>query len=745
MGKQAVPDTLNPLLGNIWVLAAIMTVAMAVILTGTVAYLPLDSQATMAWSLVLIAILLKKLLSRHPLFLQSLIMIITIFMGLRYFFFRSTETLIYTTPIAFVFVIALFATELYAMIIQFLGMLVNSVPLTREIEPIDPDDPDLPTVDVLIPTFNEPEQMVAITASACSLFEYPKDKVTIYILDDGGTLEKRNDPDPEKAAAAKQRHEKLKLLAGFLEVEYLTRDNNYSAKAGNINEALYGTSSGKPNPDGDLVVILDCDHVPTRDFLKNTVGNFMKDPKLFLVQTPHFFINSDPIERNLNTRKNSPGDNEMFYCKVLPGLDFWDSAFFCGSAAVLRRKHLDESRGISGDTITEDAETSIFFHGKGYTSVYISKPMVCGLSPETFGNFIVQRNRWAQGMIQILLLKNPLFNKGLKMIQKICYLSTCSFWLFGLARFMFILAPFLFLYGDIQIYHATLGQCFSYPIPYLAASMVLSNLMYGKVRHPFFSELYETALSFFNIPALIRVLRSPRSPTFTVTRKGTSLDEDRPSELAYPFYILLFLFILMYPVALHRLLLVPGLWEALAISVTWGTFNFLILLLCLGVVWENRQVRKTHRIDVVEKVKLRAQDGDKQQPSITAYTTDISEEGMGITIDGPSSITKGDHLEVMARDSSGKIFLLPVEVLHASRRDGQTILGCQFQYEDELSFYTTTDYIYGDSDRWDNYWKKRQTNISFYKAFTHILQLGILGTWRHMRGLGLKALQTINR
>ena len=61
----------------------------------------------------------------------------------------------------------------------------------------------------------------------------------------------------------------------------MARDNNDHAKAGNINTAFYKT-------DGDLVLILDCDHVPSRQFLLHTVG-FFYDPKVSFVQTPHWF------------------------------------------------------------------------------------------------------------------------------------------------------------------------------------------------------------------------------------------------------------------------------------------------------------------------------------------------------------------------------------------------------------------------------------------------------------------------
>ena len=123
---------------------------------------------------------------------------------------------------------------------------------------------------------------------------------------------------------------------------------------------------------GDLVLILDCDHIPTRDFLQNVVGWFIKVPKIFLVQTPHSFYNPDPIEKNLDIFGHAPAENDMFYKYIQRGHDFWDSSFFCGSAAVIRRKYLTIIGGIAGDTITEDAETALTLHAAGL-KVHISQ------------------------------------------------------------------------------------------------------------------------------------------------------------------------------------------------------------------------------------------------------------------------------------------------------------------------------------------------------------------------------------
>ncbi len=124
--------------------------------------------------------------------------------------------------------------------------------------------------------------------------DYPVDKLKVWLLDDGGTDQKCNDPDRVKAAAARRRRAALQSLCNELGVNYLTRAKNEHAKAGNMNNGLKHSS-------GEIVVVFDADHAPFRSFLRETVGYFARDPKLFLVQTPHVFLNPDPIEKNLRT------------------------------------------------------------------------------------------------------------------------------------------------------------------------------------------------------------------------------------------------------------------------------------------------------------------------------------------------------------------------------------------------------------------------------------------------------------
>jgi cellulose synthase (UDP-forming) len=669
------------------------------------------------------------------------------YVTLRYWMFRTTETLGYHGGWDFTFLMLLYLAETYGIAIHLMGMFVNIAPLTRKIPPL-PGDPDrLPTVDVFIPTYDEAVEVVYVTAAACTHLDYPKEKLNIYILDDGGTAQKLNDPDPRRAAAARRRVERLKSMAFRLGLNYLARETNQHAKAGNINEGLLGNAcagdagerdkaacvnTGFSRSRGELILILDCDHVPTQDLLRNTVGFFLEDEKLFLVQTPHFFINPTPIEKNLDTHRRSPNENEMFYGAVQLGLDFWNSSFFCGSAALLRRSALVEIGGVCRETVTEDAETSLELHGKGYNSVYLNKPMSMGLSPESFEDFILQRSRWAQGMTQILLLKNPLRRKGLRLAQRICYFNSCLFWLFGFARVVFFVSPLMFLFFGMRVYNASLDQILLYAVPHVMASYYVANHLYGRMRHPFFSEIFETIQSIFLAPAVLSVFLNPRRPTFKVTPKTISRSKDSLTPLSAPFYGMFLLAVAGYLAGAWRWVSDPQLWDTVLVCSIWNTFNLLLTLCCLGVVWERRQLRRSHRHETREPIAIRLTGSGT---CMAATVTDLSTTGAGLTTEEIFDIP-GDRITLEAEGCGRHRFILPARVIRRDCGPSGMILGCEFEQLSEAQRREVIGFVYGDSRRLKYFHEAAiGRKLSSFKGFINLLAIGGKGSLRNAAGV----------
>ncbi|HSF15642.1 MAG TPA: UDP-forming cellulose synthase catalytic subunit [Vicinamibacteria bacterium] len=617
------------------------------------------------------------------------------FLSLRYIVWRATATLSYHDSMSFVAALLLFFAEIYGVAIYFLGIFVNLQPAKRDSIPL-PEDPDeLPTVDILIPSYNEDPELLEITLMAATQIDFPAEKLNVFLLDDGGTLAKRENRIPALAEEARRRHQTLRELCADLGVRYLTRATNEHAKAGNINAALRVTYS-------DLILVLDADHVPSRDILRETVGWLIRDPDLSLVQTPHFFQSPDPIEKNLGTFQRMPSENQMFYGAIQLGLDSWNSSFFCGSAAVLRRSHLESIGGFQCLSITEDAETALELHARGYRSAYLRKPLIAGLQPETFTGFVIQRVRWAQGMIQIFLLKNPLTKRGLSLAQRLCYLSSSCFWLFPFARVIFLLAPSAYLLLGLKIYDTNLLGFLSYAVPHLMGATIVSHFLYGKVRWFLVSELYEVMQSLFCLRGLWAVLRRPRSPSFRVTPKGERLDRDYVSPLSKPFYVLSLITLASLAAGIHRLATVRADADATLITMGWASFNLVLIIGALGALFERRQIRRSWRMPASGRAKLQI---GATEASVTLQ--ELSLGGMSFVLApfglDPDVLQKNSpaRLTIRAREMKAPLSLDLILGRRVDLPSGEIVVGARFAPCSLSDRADIVSLVHGDSTRWD--------------------------------------------
>jgi len=614
--------------------------------------------------LVVMAVLLaiaNRVTYRGPAFdhLRAVVLAFGCILTLRYISWRIAYTVNFHDLVSFAGAIALLVAEIYSITMYFLGFAVNLKPLHRPIRELD--ESSLPTVDVLIPTYNEDDEIFEVTVIAATQLDYPSDLLTVYLLDDGGTDAKCSQSDEAAATEARDRQSRLRVLCQKTGAIYMTRPDNRNAKAGNINAAL-------PHISGELLLMLDADHVPSADFLRHTVGEFQADPKLFLVQTPHRFITPDPVEKNLEAHRKMPGESEIFYRIVQHGLDAWQSSFFCGSAALLRRRHLDEIGGMSGETVTEDAETALSLHALGYNSAYIGKPMIFGLQPETFSSFIAQRCRWAQGMVQLFLLRNPLLEPGLKPSQRFGYLNSTLFWFFSYARLIFLLAPCAFLLFGLKIFDANLDQFLVYALPHLIGALITANLLFGRARWALVSELYESVQSIFSSRAITKTLLDPTAPVFAVTEKGERLEKDFVSPLVGPIYVIFLMLVASLIAGYFRYEMSPSQRDVVYITMGWATLNLIIVMGGLGALFERRQLRAAPRLYLTHPLAGILRVADTDTP---CHLQDISMKGAQIQIDQSLwSDFDSDERGILEISVGQEKALLPVSIVRHNSKAG---------------------------------------------------------------------------
>jgi cellulose synthase (UDP-forming) len=628
------------------------------------------------------------------------------FVVLRYVYWRTTTTLPPAgLSLDFAFGLLLYGAEMYCVLVLTLSLFIIA-------DPVPPrhatkfDDAQLPTVDIFVPSYNEEPDLLAATLAAAKALDYPSDKLTVFLLDDGGTDAKVNSTDPRVSLPAQRRRATLSQLSEKLDVKYIARARNEHAKAGNLNAGMAAST-------GELVAIFDADHAPFRAFLQETVGFFLEDPKLFLVQTPHVFLNPDPIEKNLRTFKGMPSENEMFYGVIQRGLDRWNASFFCGSAAVLRRRALDSVGGFAGVTITEDCETALELHANGWNSIYVEKPLIAGLQPETLSSFIGQRSRWCRGMIQILILKNPLLRRGLSFAQRICYVSNPLFWFFPIPRLVFTFAPLLYIFFSLRIYVANVDQMFAYTVTYLIVNIMIQNYLYGRVRWPWVSELYEYVQSIYLFRAIFTVILNPRKPTFNVTDKSLTLEEDQLSELSQPYFGVFFLLLSAAAVGVWRLATEPTFNDLLAVVMGWNALNLIITGAALGVVSERRELRRAQRLDVRRCGLLIS--GSSEVPVIIE---DVSRGGARVrTIDGGLPVRReGETIGTLVVDQVyGEMAVRSVAVMirRIDAEQGDDLYGLQFIQTSPAQMRLVADLMYGDFMVLDQHreGRRKQKNI----------------------------------
>lgn len=579
--------------------------------------IPFNWQAQLVFSLLLfsLAMLVRHTQGYLP---NAILLILSIFASSRYLWWRYTSTLSTESTVDIVLGLILLAAETYAWVVLILGYFQNIWPLNRKPIQLPTDTKSWPTVDLFIPTYNEDLEVLRPTVIAALGIDWPMHKLNIVILDDG-------------------KRDNIQKFAQQVGVGYIRRPTNEHAKAGNINYALKQTT-------GEFVAIFDCDHIPARSFLQMTMGEFLTQPKLALIQTPHHFYSPDPFERNLSDMEEVPTEDKLFYGLVQDGSDMWGASFFCGSCAILRRAPLEEVGGIAVETVTEDAHTALKMHRLGYQSAYLRVPISAGLATETLSAHVGQRIRWARGMAQILRLDSPLLGKGLRWQQRLCYFNAMLHFLSGIPRIIFLLAPLGYLLFGAHLISAPAIIILLMVAPHMIHSNIANSRIQGKYRHNFWGEVYETVLAWYIAMPTFVALVAPHIGTFNVTSKGGAVEENYMDwGISKPYFVLIFLNVLGLFFGGYAIL--SGADNAIGtviFNLIWTIYNLLILGGAIGVAAETKQVRLSHRIQVESPSILRLSSGHLY-PTVMK---DFSIGGVRIELNDTQVCELGDKVQI---------------------------------------------------------------------------------------------------
>ncbi|HEX8910413.1 MAG TPA: cellulose synthase catalytic subunit [Anaeromyxobacteraceae bacterium] len=452
--------------------------------------------------------------------------VFTLVLGARYLTWRWTASL---NPSALAFAAVIAAAESLAFLADVLFFLsiwritpVDAPPPPATLREITgaPTAPDRELrVDVLITTYDEPVELVALSVRDAKRMRYPHPlTLRVHVLDDG-------------------RRAAMRDMAWAEGVGYLTRPDNAGYKAGNLRNGLQHTG-------GDLIVICDADTRPLPGLLEETLGYF-RDPRVAWVQTPQWFYDVNPgrslpewlahrlhlgsvggalgrgVESLLGPVRIGAdplgNDASTFYGVIQASRNWCNAAFCCGAGSVHRREAVMEAAlkqfaqqvsaaahqvadgvpdralrqplaaavaGVAARRtelmpyrfhVSEDIYTSIIVHAdpqRRWRSVHHPRALTRMLSPQDLLAWNIQRFKYASGTLDIGWNDNPLRRPGLTAWQKLMYLATIYSYLSPLWLVPLLLAPIVFFFGGITPVVAFDPEFFAQIVPFLVAKRI---------------------------------------------------------------------------------------------------------------------------------------------------------------------------------------------------------------------------------------------------------------------------------
>ena len=163
-------------------------------------------------------------------------------------------------------------------------------------------------------------------------------------------------------------------------------------KAGALNYALQQT-----DPQAQWVAVVDADYVVKPQWLQQLAG-WMQAREVGIIQAPqaHRHWQGSRLARMMNW------EYEGFFRIGMHHRHERDAIIQHGTMTLIRRSAMQQAGGWDEACICEDTELGLRVLMRGWRAVYVDEVMGAGLVPADFGAYRRQRQRWAQGGMQIL-------------------------------------------------------------------------------------------------------------------------------------------------------------------------------------------------------------------------------------------------------------------------------------------------------------------------------------------------------
>ncbi|MSR71306.1 MAG: glycosyltransferase family 2 protein [Candidatus Taylorbacteria bacterium] len=282
-------------------------------------------------------------------------------------------------------------TNIPVYIFIFIGLYFQIFLLVTFLENEDKDDKSTdnenknriwPTVSVTIPCFNEQETVTGTILSLLNL-EYPKDKLTILIVDDGST-----DNTYNVAHSLSLKYPQIKLV----------RQKN----GGKFTALNFGIDESK----SEFIAGLDADSFVDPQALKNMIPYF--DDQKIMAVTPAIRVYSPKtILQILQRAEYNFGIFGRYIMGKVNAIHVTP-----GPLSIFRKTVFDNLGKYKHAHNTEDMEIAFRMQESGYKIANCPNAFVYTVTPPTLKKLHIQRVRWMSGFLKNALdYKHLFFNR----------------------------------------------------------------------------------------------------------------------------------------------------------------------------------------------------------------------------------------------------------------------------------------------------------------------------------------------
>lgn len=242
-----------------------------------------------------------------------------------------------------------------------------------------------PFVSVLVPTYNEPPEIILETVEALACLEYSHYEVLII---DNNTADRSVWEPVERRVA------NLGPQIRFIHVDELE-----GFKAGALNYVLERVPLHST-----YIAVIDADYIVKPDFLTTAISYFT-DRSIALVQFPQEY-------RDVPKGMEPLSDEYRHFFKVYMHMaNHLDCVPATGTLSVYRADSLRSVGGFTSETITEDAEMGLRLCAAGFSGVFVDRVVGQGFMPYDVLSYRKQKRRWAFGNAQAVAELAGLFRK----------------------------------------------------------------------------------------------------------------------------------------------------------------------------------------------------------------------------------------------------------------------------------------------------------------------------------------------